>query len=121
MMRVFVAARPVDLRKGFDGLAACVRSSFRQDPLSGHLFVSLNRRMDCAKLLLWEPIGLWAFHKRLEKGRVRFPVPLAEGTSQLQVEPAELALMLEGLELEGARRRPRWRVDSAWAAGKSTI
>lgn len=113
MMRVFVAARPVDLRKGFDGLAACVRSSFRQDPLSGHLFVFLNRRMDRAKLLLWEPSGFWVFYKRLEKGRFRLPVPLAEGGSQVQVEPAELALMLEGLDLKGARRRPRWHADSA--------
>ena len=113
MMRVFVAARPVDLRKGFDGLAACVRSSFRQDPLSGHLFVFLNRRRDRAKLLLWEPSGFWVFYKRLEKGCFRLPVLPAEGVSQVQVEPAELALMLEGLDLKDARRRKRWRADSA--------
>jgi transposase len=58
-MGIFVATAPVDLRKAFDGLAALVRQSLGQDPLSGSLYVFANKRRDRIKILFWEPGGYW--------------------------------------------------------------
>jgi transposase len=104
-VRIFLAAKPVDLRKSFDGLAAAAREVLLQDPLSGHLFVFVNRRSDRVKILVWDRNGYWLMAKRLERGRFR--TPARDG--QVEIEAAELALMLEGIDLAGARRRPRWR------------
>ena len=57
-VRIYVAAEPVDLRRGFDGLAAATRQIILADPLSGHLFVFLNRRSNRMKVLLWQPSGI---------------------------------------------------------------
>lgn len=107
-VRIYVAAEATDLRKGFDGLAAATRTVIRKDPLSGHLFVFLNRRRNRCKVLVWDRTGFLLLYKRLERGRFMLPRKPAEGRSHLQVESAELSLMLEGIDLTGARRRPRW-------------
>jgi hypothetical protein len=67
-VRIYVAAEAVDLRRGFDGLAAATRSLIRQDPLTGHLFVFLNRRKNRIKLLVWDRTGYLLLYKRLERG-----------------------------------------------------
>jgi transposase len=103
-VRIFLAAAPLDLRKSFDGLAAATRELLAQDPLSGHLFVFLNRRSDRVKILVWDRNGYWLMCKRLERGRFRTPVR----DGKVEIESAELTLMLEGIDLAGARRRPRW-------------
>ena len=110
-VRIFVAAEPVDLRKGFDGLAGATRSVIRENPLSGHLFIFINRRANRAKILMFEPSGYWLLYKRLEYGRFRLPKPPAEGTRHVELDAGELALMLEGFDLRGARRRRRWAPD----------
>lgn len=107
-VRIFVAAEPQDLRKGFDGLAAATRQVIREDPLSGHLFVYLNRRRNKVKLLIWEPGGYWLLYRRLERGRFTLPQEPAPGRRHIVLESAELALMIEGLDLRGAKRRARW-------------
>lgn len=107
-VRIFVAAEPVDLRRGFDGLASTTRAVIRQDPLSGHLFVFLNKRRDRAKILVWERSGYWLLFKRLEKGRFVLPGLPVDGARHLEMEATELTLMLEGINLQGATRRPRW-------------
>ena len=104
-VRVFLATGPADLRRSFDGLAAMARDVVRQDPLSGHLFVFSNRRRDRVKVLFWDRSGFVLWYKRLEKGVFRFPS--AEAGS-VEVEAAELMLLLEGIELAGSRRRERW-------------
>lgn len=110
-VRIFVAAEPVDLRRGFDGLAALTRSVIRQDPLSGHLFVFLNRRRDRAKILVWERSGFWLLFKRLERGRFSLPTGPSGGARHLEMNAADLYLMLEGIDLRDATRRPCWRPD----------
>lgn len=107
-VRIFVAAEPVDLRKGFDGLSGATRAIICRNPLSGHLFVFMNRRMNRAKILIWEPSGFWLLYKRLERGRFRLPKAPGEGARHVEMEASDLALMLEGIDLRGARRRPRW-------------
>jgi transposase len=106
-IRVFVAATPVDLRKGFDGLALLVRQSLAADPLSGHLYVFFNRRRNRAKVLFWTRSGFCLFYKRLERGRFTLP-EAAASAKRVEVEAAELQLLLEGIDLRGAKRRPRW-------------
>ncbi|HEX4034213.1 MAG TPA: IS66 family insertion sequence element accessory protein TnpB [Solirubrobacteraceae bacterium] len=107
-VRLFVATQPVDGRKGADSLMALVRDVFRQDPLSGHLFVFFSKRRDRVRVVYWDRSGFAMWTKRLEKGRFR-PTFSADGKlAASAMEAAELALIIEGIDLAGARRRPRW-------------
>ena len=107
-VRIFLCARPVDLRKSFDGLAVATREIIGEDPLCGHVFVFLNRRGDRAKLLLWDRNGYLLVYKRLEIGVFRRPREAEGGAGHVALEGPELPLMLEGIDLRGARRRPWW-------------
>ena len=107
-VRIYVAAAPCDLRCGFDGLSALTRSVIGTDPMSGHLFVFLNRRRDRIKLLAWDRTGFLVVYKRLERGTFRMPVTPRAGQQHVDVDAGELMLMLEGLDLRNARRQPRW-------------
>ena len=108
-VRIYVAAEAVDLRRGFDGLAAATRSLIREDPLNGHLFVFLNRRKNRIKLLVWDRTGYLLLYKRLERGTFRLATEPAVGERHVEVDAGELGLMMEGLDLRGATRRERWR------------
>jgi len=107
-VRIYVAAEAVDLRRGFDGLAATTRSLIGQSPLSGHLFVFLNRRRNRVKLLVWDRTGYVLVYKRLERGTFELPIRPEVGRRHVEIDAGELGLMLEGLDLRGARRRARW-------------
>jgi transposase len=76
-VRVFLCSRPTDMRKSFDGLFGMVREFLGQDPLSGHLFLFLNRRRDRVKILFWERDGMVIWYKRLEAGTFQQPDPAA--------------------------------------------
>ena len=108
-VRIYLAREPADMRCSFDGLTARVRSVLDADPFSGHLFVFRNRRGDRVKILLWDRSGFCIWYKRLEKGTFRFP---EAHEASLEIESAELSLLLEGIDLKGARRRPRWSRNS---------
>lgn len=108
-VRIYIAAEPVDLRRGFDGLAAATRSIIHENPLSGHLFVYLNRRKNRIKLLVWDRTGYMVLYKRLERGTFCLPTEPAAGERHVEVDAGELGLMLEGIDLKGAHRRERWR------------
>jgi transposase len=108
-VRIYVAAEPVDLRRGFDGLAATTRTLIRQDPLSGHVFVFLNRRGNRIKLLTWDRTGFLLIYKRLERSRFRLTTEPAVGCRHVELDAGDLALMLEGVDLRGVRRHQRWR------------
>jgi transposase len=103
-VRVFVASVPVDLRRSFDSLAACTEQLLQQDPLSGHLFVFRNRPGDRVKILYWDRTGYCLWYKRLEKGTFRLP----SGPGGVEISAAELVLLLEGIDLAGARRQVRF-------------
>lgn len=107
-VRIYIAAEAVDLRRGFDGLAAATRSLIGESPLSGHVFVFLNRRKNRIKLLVWDRTGFLLLYKRLESGTFELPTQPAPGRRHIEVDAGELGLMLEGLDLRGARRRTRW-------------
>ena len=115
-VRIYVAVEAVDLRRGFDGLAAATRSLIRQDPLNGHLFVFLNRRRNRIKLLVWDRTGYLLLYKRLERGTFHLPLQPEGGARHVEVDAGDLGLMLEGVDLRGARRRPRWQLRASTAA-----
>jgi transposase len=105
-IRVFVATARVDGRKGIDGLSVLVRSQFAEDPLSGSMYVFFSRRADRVRVLYWDRDGYVLVTKRLERGTYQIPWPAEQGRAV--IEAAELLLVLEGIELRGARRRERW-------------
>ena len=103
--RILVARDPVDFRKGIAGLAAVCEVHLGEEPLDGTLFIFVNRRRNGMKMLVWTHGGFLMLYKRLEKGRFRWPPLDADrGT----VSPAELAALMEGIDLENARRLSRW-------------
>jgi len=106
-VRIWLATRPADLRKSFDGLAALVRDGLRGDPLSGDIFVFRNKAADRIKLLLWEEDGYAIWYKRLEKGSYRFPAA-ADGAEQVEVRAADLVMLLAGVDLASVRRSRRY-------------
>ncbi len=107
-VRIYMATEPVDLRRGFDGLAAATRQIIREEPLSGHLFCFVNRRANRLKVLLWQPSGYLLLFKRLEHGRFKLPQAPLLGRRHIEMEATELVLMMEGIDLRDARRRKRW-------------
>jgi transposase len=111
-MRVFLAAQPTDMRRSFDGLVALTRSALLQDPLSGHLFAFVNRRRTMMKAVYWDRNGYCLLAKRLEKGT--FVLPEDPAGAAIEVEAVELTLLLEGIDLCNARRRPRWAPTAVW-------
>ncbi len=104
-VHIFLACQPADMRWSFDRLAAMTQEVIGQDPLSGHLFVFRNRRGDRIKILFWDRSGYCLWYKRLEKGVFKFPDSNAKS---IEVEAATLALILEGIDLAGARHRQRF-------------
>jgi len=105
-MRVFAYAKATDMRKSFDGLVGLARNVIKEDPLSGHLFVFFNRRFTMMKAVHWDRNGYALFAKRLERGTFIMPKTRADGV--IEIEAVELALILEGIDLSGGPRRPRW-------------
>ncbi len=106
-MRVYVRVEPTDMRGSFDRLEQVARHVMELDPLSGHLLVFLNRRRTLVRCLYWDRNGFVLVSKRLTKGT--FTLPTQQDRGVLEVEAAELLMMLEGIDLRGARRRLRWK------------
>jgi|ERR1041384_2037714 transposase len=112
---IFLVTGVTDMRKSFNGLMAIVESELRRDPLSGGLFVFSNRRRDRLKILFWDRSGFWVCAKRLERGTFAWPESTA---TSVELTSEELVLLLGGIDLSGARRRP-WYF-ARGASGKST-
>jgi transposase len=98
--RIFVATGPVDMRRGFDGLAALAKehvgSSVRE---SSALFVFFNRSIDRLKVLWWDHNGYCVLAKRLERGRFRAPAPLHVSDTHVTIDRRELELIIAGTTL----------------------
>jgi transposase len=101
-LRVLVATRPVDFRKGMDGLAGFVKEQLGTDPFSGVIYVFRAKRADRVKLLMWDGSGLVLVSKRLEEGKFRWP-RIEDGVMRLS--PAQLAALIEGLDWVRVRAR----------------
>ena len=100
--RIFVGLEPVDMRGSFDALAGHVRR-LRCDPLDGHVYLFVNRRRRLLKAIWFDRSGWAIFSKRLERGT--YELPSVEGdVSKIAIDPAQLAMILEGIELRAPRR-----------------
>jgi transposase len=109
-VRLFLATQPVDMRKGFDSLANLVREHLGGDPLSGHLFIFRSRRGDRLKVLYWHDGGLCQWYKRLEVGRFGLPtVGTSVGAAGLEIQAADFALLLDGIDAAKVQRPTRYR------------
>ena len=100
---MYAFSGPVDLRKGYDGLGALVSGELAQNPLSGDLFLFVNRKRTMAKVLLWDGTGLCIYSKRLEQGRFAC-LWKAPGAESVRLTNSELQLFLEGSQLIGRMR-----------------
>ena len=106
-VRVYFATQPANLHRSFDGLSNEVRATLARDPLSGHVFVFLNRRKNQVKLLVWTRGGFTIVHKRLERGVFSFPARVTADAASVAIDAHELAMLLEGIDVE-ARTSTRW-------------
>ena len=110
-VHILLAARPVDFRKGMDGLAALVQQALRADPFAGDVFIFRPKRADRVKILVYDGTGLVLYSKRLEAGRFTWPAP-ADGVVRLT--SAQLATLLEGLPWHRLQPRVIRRPSTAW-------
>lgn len=99
-VHVWVATQPVDMRKGFDGLAEVVRAFLGHDPLSGSLFVFRNRSAQRVKILWYDRDGMTIYYKRLDRGTFRFP---AGDDKAMAIDGAQLLRLLSGLTVVATR------------------
>jgi transposase len=94
-LRVLIATRPVDFRRGADSLAALAKETLAQDPFSGTVIVFRSKRSDRVKILVYDGTGLVLIWKRLERGVFKWP-PITGGLMRLS--SAQLAALFEGLD-----------------------
>ena len=108
LVKIFVALQPTDMRRGFPGLSGEVQATLEQDPLSGHLFLFRNGRRDRIKILFWDGDGYVIYCRQLSRGSFEFPVPSDPNLLVVQIRASELSMLLDGIELKGRTRRPRY-------------
>lgn len=101
-VRVHVYGEPVDMRKSYDGLYAVTRQKLGQDPLSGRLFVFINRRATQMKVLYWDRTGFCVWAKRLEQGRFLSDWRCVRTR---EIDWTGLKMLLEGIEAKVVRKR----------------
>jgi len=105
--RYFLYREATDMRKSFDGLCGLVQSRLGKNPMSGDLFIFINKRRNRIKLLRWETGGFVLFYKRLEKGTFEFPESESTNLSQ-KIDYSELVMIITGISLKYARKRRRF-------------
>jgi transposase len=102
--KVWIASGVTDMRKGFNGLSMLAQDALEQDPFSGHLFVFRGRRGDLVKIIWFDGQGACLFSKHLERGRFVWPPPVK---GKVSITPAQLAMLLEGIDWRAPVRT--WR------------
>ncbi|HBJ37679.1 MAG TPA: IS66 family insertion sequence hypothetical protein [Planctomycetaceae bacterium] len=110
--RIFVVTSPTsptDMRKGFDGLQGCVSSVLGQDPLSGHLFLFVNRRRDKLKVLYWDGDGLAIWYRRLEQETFQMPTITGDKTAA-EINREDLFRLIRGPDYENVHRRKCFKI-----------
>ena len=108
--RYFMYAGVADMRRGFDGLSGLVRDAMASDPVSGDVFIFVNRRRNRMKLLVWDRTGFVLWYKRLEQGTFELP-RAAEGVESVLISWQKLMLILEGVKLDSVVQRKRFYLE----------
>lgn len=106
-LRYFICCQAIDMRNGFDGLAGIVRNHLNQNPVSGDVFIFINRTRSHIKLLYWDGDGFALFYKRLERGRYAL---ISTSETSRQIKREELTMLLEGLSFEKMKRSKRYQI-----------
>jgi transposase len=106
-VKLWYCPEATDMRLGFDGLLARVRSRLHADPLSGHLFIFRNRQADRLKVLYWGGYGLCLWCQRLEAGRYHFPETPTHGT-HVELTAGQFQMILDGIDVSRVRRFKRF-------------
>lgn len=114
-LKVWLYTRPTDMRKSFDGLSSLVKEKLAENPLSGQLFVFVNRRGNYLKALYFDRSGYALWAKRLEQGRFHYRDSAVSG-DKVSLNVTELKLMLEGIDVRATRRYKRYRHRTAAAS-----
>ncbi|RRH73407.1 IS66 family insertion sequence element accessory protein TnpB [Falsigemmobacter faecalis] len=108
-VRILIATRPVDFRKGHDGLAALVQNMLREAPFTGTVFVFRSKRADRLKLLFWDGTGLVMAYKRLEASSFVWP---AVRDGAMTLNRAQFEALFAGLDWRKVRplevKAPAW-------------
>lgn len=104
-VQIFVCTEPVDMRLGFDRLAARIRDGLKQDPQSGSLFIFANRGATRLKVLWFERHGLCMLYKRLH--RATFDIPCDGRSVSVAIDAKQLGKLLEGVPRGEGRRSKR--------------
>jgi transposase len=105
--RYFMYGRRADMRKGFNGLCGLVRNEFKQNPLSGDVFIFINRPRNRIKLLHWQGDGFAIYYKRLEKGTYEMP-EIKTDSASIELDAQQLLFILEGISLLSVKKRRRY-------------
>lgn len=108
-VKLYLATEPADLRKSFNGLSMLVEHQFGLDAMAGHLFVFLNRKANQVRILFWDRDGFCIVAKKLEQGTFRRSRQGEEGKAHVEIDAADLALLLEGIEIKEVRRSRRYK------------
>ena len=107
--RFFLYTRPCDMRKGIYGLSGIVRNDMHRDPLSGDIYVFINRARQTMKLLLFESDGFLLYTKRLEAGRFQKRSNDQDAAqAHTPITYQELHLILQGIDLRFIKKRKRF-------------
>ncbi len=109
--RYYFYAGPTDMRKGFDGLCGLVHLELGRRPVTGEVFVFVNRQRDKIKLLHWELGGFVLYYKRLERGTFEVP-KVKPGEKTCQITWSSLMLMIEGIMIEKSKQRRRYFINN---------
>ena len=112
--RYYLSREAADMRKSYDGLSGLVRQGLGRDPLSGEVFIFLNRRRTMIKVLVWDRSGFVIWSKRLERGTFELPRSMEAGAS-VALRWEELVMILEGVSLGSIQRRKRYSREKAAA------
>lgn len=97
-LRVFIAVAPVDMRKQFDGLWAVARDHLGEDPKGGAVFAFTNKARNRLKLLYWDETGVWVFAKRIEQGKLSWP--MGSDGRKLSIDSTALTMLINGIDLK---------------------
>ena len=104
----YIFSKPTDMRKSFDGLSGLVLKYYKARLFTGDIFVFINRRRNCIKLLCWQSSGFAIYYKRLEKGTFEIPHSM-DKSEHIKIGWQELMLLLEGIELKSIKYRKRYK------------
>jgi len=106
-LQFFLYSKPTDMRKSFDALSGLISSQMLKNPVSGEVFIFVNKPRNKIKLLHWETGGFTLYYKRLEKGNLELP-DITQNTQSVQINWTDLVMIIQGISLKNIQRKVRY-------------